>query len=494
MSYLDDAIQSYNQTQSGITATVCANRGFDGLLDYADVVDLTGANSLEQVKLELVKSIAELDRKISNLIDHILHHPKFQRLEAAWCGLERLTHAATSSKKVKIKVLNASWRDVSKDIERAPEFDQSSLFELVYNREFGIAGGEPIGVLIGDYEICHKPIPGHPYDDIDTLKGISQVAAAAFCPFICGVRPEFFGIDEFEDLGIHIPFQEIFANKEYIRWQSLRDMDDSRFIGITLPRVLMRTPHLAREFPKSSLVYNETVAGPDAKKYLWGNAAFALGVILIREFIDVGWFSHIRGAPRDSLSGGLVIDFPKKYQSTDSNPHASQITTPILITDTLEHDLSELGLIPLSHCVHTDFNCFHSVPSIQRPKVYAKKSATANARISGLLQQMLCASRFAQYIKIIIRDKIGSYKSAKECERFLQDWLNQYATGREDLPWESLARYPLRQARVQVFEDPRTPGNYQSIIHLKTHYTVDHLVSELRLTTTLNLGTMREAL
>ncbi|MCE2026691.1 type VI secretion system contractile sheath large subunit [Sessilibacter corallicola] len=467
---------------------------YDGYFDFSDIVRITEAKCKSDVVTRISRWIAQIDRLISEQLDEVLHSDKFQKLEAAWYGLQRLTEASANSKKVKVRFLDISWREVTRDIERSPDFDQSALFELVYNREFGIAGGEPIGILLGNYDVTHRPTADHPHDDINTLKGIAQVAAAAFCPFICSVKPELFGLDSYDELGAHIRLSELFLEKEYTRWQSLRDMEDSRFIGLALPRILMRTPHEDYQFPKAKLHYNECVDGPDSSKYLWGNAVFALGVVLIREFIDVGWFAHIRGAPRDSLSGGLVIDFPKQYQRTDSGDHMPLMTTSTLITDTLEHELSELGLIPLCHCMHTGFSSFHSIPSIQKPKIYTKKSATANARISSLLQQMLCASRFAQYIKIIIRDKIGSYKSAKDCERHLQQWLNGYSTGREDLPWESLARYPLREARVSVMDDPRSPGNYQSIIHLKTHYTVDHLVSELKLTTTLNIGGSREAL
>nr|WP_269783306.1 type VI secretion system contractile sheath large subunit [Marinibactrum halimedae] len=429
--------------------------------------------------------IAELDGLIGDQLDAILHHTKFQALESAWRGVYKLIEAAPINANIKIKCLDASWREVTRDIERAADFDQSALFDLFYNREFGIAGGEPMGVVLGDYHICHRPLPDYPYDDVSTLKGIAQVAAAAFCPFICSVRPEFFGLNNFEEISNNINFQEAFRQKEYTRWHSLRELEDSRFIGLCLPQVLLREPYRQDNNRSGHLVYDEIVSGRDNQKLLWGNAAFALGSVLIREFAETGWFAHIRGVPRDHHGGGLVTQFPALHQTVDHSPLVPKIITPVLISDMLERELSEIGLICLCQCYDTAMVAFRSVPSIQLPKRFAHKGATANARLSAMLQQILCASRFAQYIKVMTRDKVGSYTSAADCRRMLQSWLNEYATGRDDLGWEMLARYPLREARVEVSEDRRSPGSYQSVIYLKPHYIVDHLVSELKLTTTL---------
>ena len=434
----------------------------------------------------LAQQVAFIDELISEQIDAVLHNKRFQALEASWRGLWFLIDAVVNPENTKIRLLDVSWKDLARDMERAPDFDQSGLFHLIYNEEFGTPGGEPFSVLLGDYYVAHRPYEDHRIDDVFTLQGISRAAAAAFCPFVCSAAPQLFGLDDFDNLGLHINVDEIFRSHDYVRWRSMREHDDSRFLALTLPQVLMREPYQDNRRSRRGLRFNESVAGKDNRKYLWGNACFALGTVLIREFSEVGWFSHIRGVPRDHYGGGLVTQFPTPAYRTDSSRAMVKMSTSVTVTDQLERELSDYGMIALCHCFQTQYAVFNNCPSLQIPKVYAKKSATANARISSMLQQILCGSRVAQYIKVIVRDKVGSYTTAESCERFLQNWLDQYTTGRDDLSWEMMARYPLREARVVVDEDRAKPGYYSSLVHLKTHYSVDHLVSELRLTTSLS--------
>ena len=431
--------------------------------------------------------IAAIDEKINDLLNAILHHPRFQQLESSWRGLWTLVDQSGQSRLTRVRLLDISWREVSKDIERAPDITQTTLFRLIYNEEFGMAGGEPYGILLGDYQVAHRSYPGHPYDDITTLQGLSQVAAASFAPFVCGAAPELFGLDSFDELGMPLNISNLFQQQEYIRWQSLRQSEDSRFLAITLPEVLCREPwDKTITLPRQdSLNFKENSREKGLSGYLWANACYAFGCNLLREFGDVGWFAHIKGVPRDYLGGGLVTCYQSQDYSTDSQGTAHKILTPVLITDTVERELSDLGLIALSHCHDTPYAAFHSCPSLHLSKKYKSKSATSNDRISGMLQQVLSASRFAHYIKIMIREKVGQFITAKECERYLQEWLNKYCTGREDLKWEMLARYPLREARVEVREQPGSAGAYHSTIYLRPHYSADHLVSELRLTTEL---------
>jgi len=456
------------------------------IIIWINAFDHQPVERIKKIKLYLSQYISLLDQMINEQINLILHHEKFQQLESGWRGISQLVATASNYSKIKIRILDVSWKEISKDIDRAADFDHSALFNLIYNQEFGIAGGEPFGVLLGDYQVSHRPSTQHPNDDVSTLRGLAQIAAAAFAPFICGGSPELFGLDQFETLGNPINFDSIFRQQEYLSWRSLRETEDSRFLAIALPQVLMRKPYQNKILNGNALLFNEDVNYKNSSRYLWGNACYAMGVVLLREFGDVGWFSHIRGAPRDHIGGGLVTDFPCIDFGTDSAGVAQNTMTDVIISDSKEQMLSDHGFLALCDCYDTPFASFQGCPSIHKPKQYDSKSVTANARMAAMLQQILCASRFAHYIKVMIRDKVGSFTSDIECERLLQNWLNQYTTGRDDLDWDALSRYPLQSARVKVRELPGKPGVYNSVIHLKPHYIVDQLVSELKLTTELS--------
>lgn len=430
----------------------------------------------------LSRQIALIDERINRQLNLILHHPRLQQLEARWRGLRQLTEAATGVDNVRIRVLDISWREICRDLDRAVEFDQSQLFHLVYSGEFGIPGGEPFGVLLSDFQVAHRPYPGHDYDDVAALRGLAQIASAAFAPMILQAAPQLFGLDDFGDLNSSIRLDALFSQQEYIAWRSLRAMEDSRFLAVTLPGVLARHPYTDRI--AGGLHFREECAAEDGRNYLWASGAFAFGSVLIREFADVGWFSHIHGGPRDHLGGGLVTGFPALPLSWGAGQRYHALT-PVLITDTLERELMEQGLMALCHNYETPFASFHNNPSLHQTPQQTSRSAQANARISAMLQQILCASRFAHYIKLMIRDKVGSFVSADGCRQYLQKWLEQYVSGRDDLSWEMRARYPLRNARVEVAELPGKSGSYSAIIYLKPHYVADQLVSELRLTTEL---------
>lgn len=435
------------------------------------------------IKISINRTVARIDRLISDQLNAILHHPRFQTLEASWRGLWYLVLQAEGARNIKIKVLDIHWAEVSRDIDKALDFDQSQLFQKIYNNEYGHPGGEPFGVLIGDYQISHRPSSSHPYDDITTLEGLSQVASAAFAPFVAGASPELFGVDDFSALGKPINLEAVFSQEEYIRWRSLREKSDSRFVGLTLPRTLMRRPYRTETGSFKGVPFREEKGQRHGDGYLWGNAAYAFGGVLIREFANVGWFGHIRGVPRNQVGGGLVTTLPVDYFDADSHNQVPKPLTDVVITDRRERELAELGFISLCQCYQTPFSAFYSNASIQKPK--RTSDQTVNAKLSAMLQHVLCGSRVAHYIKVMIRDKIGAFISADECERFLRQWLFRYTTGREDLEWEEQARYPLREAAVRVNEHPERPGQYACIIHLVPHYQVDQMVSELELVTEL---------
>lgn len=431
------------------------------------------------------KSIADIDDLINEQLNIIIHHEKFQKLEASWRGLWYLAVQAEGALNIKIKVLDVSWNEVVKDISRALEFDQSQIFQKVYSEEYGTPGGEPYGVLIGDYEISHRISKKHPHDDIATLDGISQVAAASFAPFIAAASYELFGLDNFTSLSMPINLRTVFAQKEYLKWNSLREKIDSRFLGLTVPRILMRLPYRTKPGSYKGVFFYEKVGTHEHENYLWGNACYGFAAILIREYANIGWFGHIRGVPRNQIAGGLLTNLPVDCFETDNDNIAHKPVTDVLITDTKEREISDLGLIPLCQCYDTPFAAFYNNQSVQAPKVHDSKDANINAKLSGMLQHVLCGSRIAHYIKVMIRDKIGSFVTANECEDYLRDWLFKYTTGRDDLEWEEQARYPLKEAAVQVKEHPAKPGSYLCVIHLKPHYQLDQMVSELELVTEL---------
>lgn len=452
------------------------------LTQYSDPATIKHA---QDIRLRVDCAIAEIDERINDQLNAIIHHESFQKLEASWRGLWFLADQMEGVKNAKIRFLDITWAEVARDIAKAMEFDQSQLFNKIYNEEYGTPGGEPYGVIIGDYEIHHKPSPERPYDDIATLEGMALICAAAFSPFIAAASPELFGIDHFADLRIPLNLPQIFAQSEYIRWRSLRNDPNTRFIGLTLPRTLMRRPYRSTPGSRKGIYFYEKHGNKPHLNYLWGNAAYAFGGILIREFSNVGWFGHIRGVPRDQIGGGLVTDLPCDSFATDPNQVINKPVTEVIITDSLERDISSLGFVPLCQCYSIPYVAFYSNPSIQNIKRSNDKNLEINAKLAAMLQHVLCGSRVAHYIKVMIRDKIGSFVTAKECERYIRDWLFKYTTGSDDLEWEAQARYPLREAQVQVEEHPAKPGVYQCKIHLVPHYQADQMVSELELITEL---------
>lgn len=439
------------------------------------------------LKLALERRISDIDHLINDQLNEIIHDPKFQKLESSWRGLWYLVVQGDGVRNLKIKILDITWNEIVRDIDRAMEFDQSQLFNKVYSEEYGTPGGEPYGVLIGDYEISHRPSKRHPTDDVTTLKGLCNVAAASFAPFIAGASSELLGLDDFSTLGSPLHLQKIFQQEEYIPWRSLRDMPDSRFIGLTLPRILMRKPYRTTPGSYKGLFFYEKKSGQNDKGYLWGNAAYGFGAILIREFSSVGWFGHIRGVPRNQVGGGLLTNLPVDVFDTDSNDVAYKPSTDVVITDTTERELSSLGFTPLCQCYDTPFVAFYSNQSVQKPKIEKNSTevSAVNAKLSSMLQHVLCGSRVAHYIKVMIRDKVGSFAGSDDCEDMLRNWLLKYTSGRRDLAWEDQARYPILESRVQVKEHPEKPGEYFCSIRIVPHYQIDQMVSELELVTEL---------
>lgn len=415
--------------------------------------------------------IAQIDHLISLQLNEILHHPAFQKLEASWRGIKYLLEQSETSAMLKIRVLNVNKKELLRDLQRASEFDQSVMFKKVYEDEFGIFGGEPFGALIGDYEFSKHP------EDIELLEKVSQVAAGAHAPFLTAAAPELLNLDSFSQLGDPRDIGKIFDSTEFAKWKSFRASEDSRYVGLTMPRVLMRLPYGRDTKPIEDFGYEEGVDGTDHSKYLWGNAAYALGARLTQAFAKYGWCAAIRGVE----GGGLVEGLPAHTFHTDEGDVALKCPTEIAITDRREKELADQGLIPLVHCKGTDYAAFFSVQSGNKPKKYDKDAANANARLASQLPYILAVSRFAHYLKSIMRDKIGGFMSRPDCETFLNKWIMQYVTEDDQASQATKAQYPLRQARVEVAEVPGKPGCYRAIAFLKPHFQLDELTVSLRL-------------
>jgi type VI secretion system ImpC/EvpB family protein len=399
--------------------------------------------------------------------------------------LQYLTSQITDAKLTKIRVLNVSWKELVRDIDRSIEFDQNRLFKKVYSEEFGTAGGTPFSVLIGDYELRPRPRPGQPMDDMAALQNISQVAAAAFAPFITSAHPSMLGLDSFAELQRPMDLEAIIEQPEFVKWRRLREEPDSRFLGLTLPRVLMRRPYDQNSEPHGFVFREDVETQSTPKNYLWGNAVYAYGAVLLRAFTQSGWLADTRGVRQNSDEGGIVAGLPTHSVGTDTRGVSSKTSTEVAITDEQENELSELGLMPLCNCHDTEYSAFFSSPSIQKAQKYDDAEATKNAKISSMLHYMLCVSRIAHYVKVIGRDKVGSFMEASDCEAFLNDWLQKYVTQDDDAAPEIKAQYPLREAHVEIRSHPRKPGSYTCVIRMKPHYQLDDMSTAISLSTEL---------
>jgi type VI secretion system protein ImpC len=453
-------------------------KGKNLVRDFVDQV-LKGAMTVSKdAEAMITARIAEIDRLVSVQLNEVLHHASFQKLEGTWRGLKYLMDQSETSDKLKIRVLNATKTELLRDLQRAPEFDQSALFKKVYEEEFGVFGGAPFAALVGDYEFGRGP------EDIDLLERISKVAASAHAPFLTAANPEMLNLESFTAIDAPRDMAKIFDNTEYAKWKSFRASEDSRYVGLALPHILMRLPYGKNGVTCDAFNYQEAVDGSDHSKYLWGNAAYALAARLTNAFAHYGWCAAIRGVE----GGGLVEGLPTHNFTTDSGDVALKCPTEAPITDRREKELADLGFVPLVHCKGTDYAAFFSVQSAQKAKMYDKDAANANARLSTQLPYILAISRFAHYMKSMMRDKIGGFMSRKECEDFLNTWILQYVVGNDDVAAEVKARKPLRDAKIEVVDVPGKPGCYRAVAFLKPHFQLDELTISLRLVADLPQG------
>ncbi len=415
--------------------------------------------------------IAQIDHLLSLQLNEILHHPSFQKLEGSWRGLRHLVDQTETSATMKIRVMNCTKKDLLKDLQRAPEFDQSALFKKIYEEEYGVFGGAPFAALIGDYEFGKHP------EDIELLEKVSNVAAAAHAPFFSAVAPDMFNLPSYTELGAPRDMSKVFDTTEYAKWKSFRQSEDSRYVGLCLPRTLGRLPYGRDHKPVEEFRYEEHVDGSDHSKYLWTNAAYSMGTRLTNSFSRHGMAVAIRGVE----GGGLVEGLPVHNFYTDEGDLAMKCPTEVPITDRREKELADLGFIPLVHCKGTDYAAFFSVQSGQKPKLFDSDSANANARLATQLPYIMAVSRFAHYLKAMMRDKIGSFMSRDEAEAFLNRWIRNYVVPDDSASPTVKAKCPLREARVDVSEVPGKPGVYKAVAFLRPHFQLDELTVSLRL-------------
>ncbi len=423
-------------------------------------------------------AIAGIDAKLSKQLSAIMHQPKFQKLEGTWRGLHHLVTNSETSETLKIRVLNCPKKELFKDMDRAVEFDQSTLFKKIYEDEFGTPGGAPYGALIGDYEFTNHP------EDIDLLTKVSGVAASAFCPFVSAADPKLFGFDDWTEMTKPRDLSRIFDTVEYTKWKSFRESEDSRFCVLTMPRTLSRLPYGKNTKTIDEFDYEEVPTGPNGEsihvnhdQFCWMNAAYVMGTKLTDAFAQTGFCTAIRGVE----NGGKVENLPSYIFKADDGDMDLKCPTEIAITDRREKELSDLGFLPLCHFKNTDYSVFFGAQTCQKPKLYDRPEATANAAISARLPYIMATSRFSHFLKVIARDKIGSFMEANDCEAWLDRWIHNYVSADKSASAKVRASYPLMEAKVQVREIPGQPGSYNAIAWMRPWLQLEELTTSMRM-------------
>lgn len=415
--------------------------------------------------------IAEIDELLTQQVNAILHHPEFQALEGSWRGLHDFVFGSETSTRLKIRLMAVSKKELLNDLETAVDYDTSVLFKKVYEEEYGTFGGFPYSVLIGDYYFGRHP------QDVALMERLSKVAAAAHAPFIAAAAPALFDMKSFTELGGPRDMSKIFESAELVTWKAFREAEDSRYVALTLPRYLSRLPYGAKTVPVEQFAFEEDVDGKDHDKYLWANSAYQLGLRITDAFAKYGWTTAIRGVE----GGGKVEGMPAHTFKTDEGDIALKCPTEVTITDRREKELNDLGFIAVVNSKGSNFAAFFGGQTVNKPKVYNKDNANANANLSARLPYMLAASRFAHYVKVIVRDKIGSFQTRSTLQDYLNTWISDYICLNESAPQATKAKLPLASARVDVSEVPGKPGAYTAVVFVRPHFQMEELTASIRM-------------
>lgn len=477
VSFLEQAISATKQTSRDETEELLktlTKEAMDGTVKWDKNLSVT-----------INSAIAAIDEAMSAQLSAIMQHEKFQKLEGSWRGLNHLISNSETSTDLKIRMLNISKKELTKDLEKAVEFDQSQIFKKIYESEFGTAGGEPYAALIGDYEFSNHP------DDLDMLTGMSNVAAAGFCPFISAADPKMFGFDSFTELSKPRDLEKIFDSAEYIKWRSYRDSEDSRFVTLTMPRVLARLPYGQDTKPVEAFNFEEATLDNDGRQvesghedYCWMNAAYTMGTTLAQSYAEYGWCTSIRGAE----GGGKVEGLPSHTFVSDDGDTDQKCPTEIGITDRREAELSKLGFLPLCHYKNTDYAVFFGAQTTQKPKKFDDPAATANSEISARLPYIMATSRIAHFLKVMARDKIGSFMEASDAEEWLNRWISSYVNASPGASAEMKARFPLAEANIEVKEVPGQPGVYSAVAYMRPWLQMEELSASMRMVASIPKG------
>lgn len=455
------------------------------LIDAVEAKEITLGPDVDLVGV-INQRIAALDQEVNEGLNEVMHHEEFRKLESSWRGLHYLISRAETGTMLKLRLLNATKDEIQKDLERAVEFDQSVQFKKIYEEEYGTFGGAPYSVLIGDYEFGRSP------QDIKWLEKMSNVAAAAHAPFIAAASPQMFDMDTFEDLGNPRDLAKIFESTELVPWRGFRDSEDSRYVALCMPHFLLRQPYgkdtrpnekgedqkqrITGRIPADDVDFQEEVDGK-RQDYCWGNAAYALAERITNAFALFKWTAAIRGVE----GGGLVEGLPAINFRTDEGDVVLKCPTETSITDRREKELNDMGFITLVHRKNTDNAAFFGGQTTQRPKVYQDPQATANARLSSQLPYIMAASRFAHYIKAMMRDKVGSFMTKENVSDYLNKWIADYVLLDDRASQSSKASFPLREARIDVEDVVGKPGVYKAVVYLRPHFQLDELTASIRL-------------
>jgi type VI secretion system protein ImpC len=474
VSFLEQAISATKQTSRDETEDLLKT-----LIEEATEGTVKWDKNLT---VTINSAIAQIDEVMSKQLSAIMHNEKFQQIEGSWRGLNHLIMNSETSSDLKIRMLNISKKELGKDLAKAVEFDQSQIFKKIYESEFGTAGGEPYAALIGDFEFS-----GHP-DDLDLLTSMSNVSAAGFCPFISSADPKMFGFDSFTELSKPRDLEKIFDSAEYIKWRSFRDSEDARFVTLTMPRVLARLPYGSATKPVEDFNFEEASLDSGGRQlecqhddYCWTNAAYAMGTTLTKSYAEYGWCTSIRGAE----GGGKVEGLPSHNFISDDGDLDQKCPTEIGITDRREAELSKLGFLPMCHYKNTDYAVFFGAQSAQKPKKYDDPAATANAEISARLPYIMATSRIAHFLKVMARDKIGSFMEASDAEEWLNNWISEFVNASPGASAEMKARYPLAEAKIEVKEMPGQPGVFSAVAWLRPWLQMEELSASLRMVATI---------